>query len=353
MYKIKPNHLKYRYFTLILILFTSLTSCSRVNNPSTDTPTPAQDTLLQEPISKTSFKLNTIITITLFDSTDASIIDECFALCDKYENLFSRTIKTSEIYKLNQSNKTFNDLSPETVELLQKSLYYGELSKGAFDITLEPITSLWNFGSEHQRLPSQEEISSALLSIGYQNVILNNNSVTLKKENMGIDLGAIAKGYIADQIKEYLLSRSVESAIINLGGNILLVGEKPNGEAFNIGIQKPYENYSETIAVMELSDVSVVSSGIYERYFVEDGKYYHHILNPTTGYPYQNDLISVTIISKQSADGDALSTTCFALGLEKGLELIDSLEDTYAAFITKDDQLHYSKGFLKNINLVE
>lgn len=129
---------------------------------------------------------------------------------------------------------------------------------------------------------------------------------------MGFDLGAIAKGYIADQVKEFLIDKGVGSAIINLGGNVLCLGSKPGGQAFKVGIQKPYADRNETIAIMELSDMSVVSSGVYERFFVKDGVSYHHILNPATGYPLDYGLISVTIISEKSVDGDGLSTTCFA-----------------------------------------
>lgn len=337
MYSLKLNGRKRNLFLLAMVLLVSVSGCNKTN----------------EPLTKSSFKLNTIITITLYDNTDESIIDECFALCDKYENLLSRTIETSEIYNINNSNGTVEDVSKETIDILKKAIYYSELSKGAFDITIEPITSLWNIGSSDQRVPQQEEITAALQHIGYQNLIVNDTSITLLQENMGIDLGAIAKGYIADQIKELLLSRNVHSAIINLGGNVLCVGQKPDGAKFRIGIQKPFKERSETVAVMDLSDVSVVSSGIYERYFEVDGVSYHHILDPATGYPFDNGLISVTIVSSNSADGDALSTSCFGLGLEKGLELIQSLENTYAAFITEDGQLHYSEGFLENVTVTE
>ena len=170
---------------------------------------------------------------------------------------------------------------------------------------------------------------------------------------MGINLGAIAKGYIADKMKDYLLEEGVESAIIDLGGNVLCVGQRPDGSPFRIGVQMPFADRSETAAVMEISDKSVVSSGIYERYFEQDGVLYHHILNPSTGYPYENDLVSVTIISDESVDGDGLSTTCFALGLDKGMELINSLPDVQAVFITEDYQLHYSEDFENQITLAE
>jgi thiamine biosynthesis lipoprotein len=183
-------------------------------------------------------------------------------------------------------------------------------------------------------------------------VQLSGREITYAKEGIGIDLGAIAKGYIADRVKEYLIKNGVKSALINLGGNLLCIGSKPDNIPFQIGIQKPYADRNETIATMEISDLSVVSSGVYERFFELDGKFYHHILNPKTGYPYDNGLISVTIISEKSVDGDGLSTSCFALGLDKGLQLIDRLPNTYAVFITKDYKLHYSSDFESAIRIL-
>ena len=156
-----------------------------------------------------------------------------------------------------------------------------------------------------------------------------------------------------DKIKEFLLSKGVKSAIINLGGNVLCIGSKPDKTPFRIGIQKPFADRSETIATVDITDQSVVSSGIYERFFEKDGQLYHHILNPKTGYPYDNSLISVTIICDSSTDGDGLSTSCFALGLEKGMELINSLPDVHSVFITSDDKLHYSENFQKETSLRE
>lgn len=146
-------------------------------------------------------------------------------------------------------------------------------------------------------------------------------------------------------MKEFLVEHGVKSAIINLGGNILCIGQKPDGSPFRVGIQKPFQERNETVATVAIQDMSVVSSGIYERYFIKDDKLYHHILNPKTGYPYENNLISVSIISSLSVDGDGLSTTCFALGLTKGMELVNELDGVYAVFITDDNVLHYSDNF--------
>lgn len=336
-----------------LTMMLALTACKKESVDHGPNPTESVTTETADKLTKSTFKLNTIITITLYDHHDVSIIDECFSLCDEYENLLSRTKTSSEIYRLNQTYNTPFEVSDDTLELLRTGLEYSKLSSGSFDISVEPLTSLWNFSSSNPHVPDSIKINDAISHIGYDNVKISGNSVTLTKENMGIDLGAIAKGFIADKLKEHLLKRGVKSAIIDLGGNILCVGEKPSGEPFTIGIQKPYEHRNDTIAVMEINDKSVVSSGIYERYFVEDGVSYHHILNPATGFPYDNGLTSVTIISNKSVDGDALSTTCFSLGLEKGLELINNLDDTNAVFITSDGSLHYSENFFSNINVLE
>lgn len=311
----------------------------------------------QEPISASSFKLNTVVNITIYDSQDETLLQEAMALCDKYETIFSRTDKSSELYKLNhgalpKDGNTFQ-LSPELAELTAKGLAYGQLSDGAFDIAIAPVSSLWDFTSEEKRIPSDEDLKAKLPLVNYEDVILDGTSLTFRKDGMGLDLGAIAKGYIADKIKEFLLSKGVKSAIINLGGNVLCIGNKPDKTPFRIGIQKPFADRSETIATVDITNQSVVSSGIYERFFEKDGQLYHHILNPQNGYPYDNSLISVTIICDNSTDGDGLSTSCFALGLEKGMELINSLPDVHAVFITSDDKLHYSDNFQKETSLRE
>lgn len=173
---------------------------------------------------------------------------------------------------------------------------------------------------------------------------IQEHKVLFMEEGMSIELGAIAKGYIADKIKAYLIEQGVGSATINLGGNMLCVGTKPSGAPFRIGIQKPFADHSQVVGIVDIDDLSVVSSGIYERYITVDGKQYHHILNPATGYPYENGLVSVTIISPKSVDGDALSTSCFCLGLEDGMKLVESQPDCYGIFITSDGELHYSQG---------
>ncbi len=327
---------------IICLLSTSLLTGCNTNSTNKNSP-----------ITKSTFMLNTIVTISLYDSTDESIIEDAFKLINDFEKIYSRTLKESELYKLNEhllpeENGAYT-ISNDLADILQKAYYYSVLTDGAFDLAIEPISSLWNFSTDTHTVPDSKLIEEKLPSVNYKNVHISGNKVSFDNEETGIDLGAIAKGYIADKVKVFLLERGVKSAMINLGGNVLCVGEKPDGSAFNIGIQKPFADRNETVAVMELKDMSVVSSGIYERCFTVDDKFYHHILNSKTGYPTDNNLIAVTIVSKESVVGDGLSTSVFALGLDKGLKLINSLDGVYAVFITDDYEMHYSEGFKENI----
>ena len=286
--------------------------------------------------------------IAIYDSRDESILDGAMALCREYENRFSRTLSGSEVYRLNHREDATGTypLSDDMTDLLATALYYCERSGGAFDITTEPLSSLWNFSGTSPSVPPAEAIEEARKKVDYKKLRLDETRSTLTFLDPGtsIDLGAIAKGYIADRMKDYLTESGVESAIINLGGNVLCVGERTNHQPFRIGLQKPFADYATVFADLNIDDMSVVSSGVYERHFEKNGVNYHHLLNPKTGYPYQNGLVSVTIVSPRSVDGDVLSTTCFSMGLDKGLELINSMDGIYAYFITDDYELIYSDG---------
>lgn len=299
-----------------------------------------------EPVSKSDFLLDTFVTVTLYDKDDPEILNGCMDVCRSYENIFSKTIEKSEVYKLNHrpAEEKTATVSKDVAALLSRGLHYSQISDGAFDITVEPLSSLWDFTSPDPVIPPKEEINQAVKKVDYKKLKLEGNQLSFLSPDTSMDFGAIAKGYIADRMKDYLTKQGVQSAIINLGGNVLCVGEKTDGTPFKIGLQKPYADRNVTIETLNIRDMSVVSSGVYERHFVKDGVNYHHILNPKEGYPYENGLVSVTILSKLSVDGDGLSTTCFSLGLNKGLEVIDSMDDVYGVFITDDYKIHYSKG---------
>lgn len=300
-------------------------------------------------ISRSDFLLNTFVTVTLYDSDDESILDECLNICREYEDRLSNTIPTSEISQMNHRKPGQNTfvLKKDTADLIREGLHYSAVSDGAYDITIEPLSSLWDFTSGKAVIPPADQIAAAAKRVNYKNVKLDGDTLTFLSPDTTIELGSIAKGFIADRMKDYLLSKGVKSAIINLGGNVLCVGELPGGHPFHIGLQKPFADHSEVIANLSINDLSVVSSGVYERHFIKDGKNYHHILNPKTGFPYDNGLVAVTIVSPLSVDGDALSTTCFSMGLDKGMALINSLDGIYGYFITNDEKVHYSDGAKK------
>ena len=296
------------------------------------------------PISQSAFYLNTVVTITLYDGSDPALITECFDLCRRYEQEFSRTMENSALYRLNHDTGATRQLSDDLQSLIVTGLFYYERSEGLFDITVAPLSDLWQFSSANPSVPDGAALRDALVHVSASQLSLSGNVLHYEDTAIQLDLGGIAKGYIADRLKEYLVEQGVTSALIDLGGNILCIGAKPDGNPFRVGIREPFAAQGTSIAVAAVSDLSVVTSGVYERCFTEDGVLYHHLLDPKTGYPFISGLNSVSIISKTSVDGDALSTVCFALGIEKGMELINSMPDVYAVFVTENNELVYSDG---------
>lgn len=297
-------------------------------------------TQTDQDLTYTDMLFDTVIKIQILDPADESILDGLKKLCEKYDTMFSATNTDSELYKLNHANGQPFTVSSETANLIQEGIHYSELSGGAFDLTIEPVSALWDFKADKPTVPSSDAIAQAVSHVDYTKVDIQDNTVTLEDPEAGIDLGAIAKGYIADQVKTYLKKQGIKHAIINLGGNVDVIGTKPDGSKYNIGIQKPFDESGEAITSVQLKDQTVVTSGIYERYFKKNGKLYHHILDPRTGYPCENNLYSVSIITDSSTKADALSTTCFLLGYEKGMELIQSMDGVEAIFITDDEKVH-------------
>ena len=298
-----------------------------------------------EPVSRQGFYFDTVIRITLYDTRDEALLDHCFALADTYEAMFSKTKENSDIWNLNHADGGMVALHEDTLALLRTALSYAELTDGKVDPTIGSVNRLWNFtGPEAAVLPDDTALAQALTHVDYRAVTINGSMAALNDPYAELDLGFVAKGYIADRIKEYLVSQGVTSALINLGGNVLTIGSRPDGSPFKVGIQEPFAAAGITAYTLPVTDQSVVSSGTYERYFEKDGLIYHHILDTKTGYPVWNNLSEVTILCDSSTQGDALSTTCFILGAEKGMELIESLPDTEAVFITCNGEILRSGG---------
>ena len=290
---------------------------------------------------------DTVISVQILDPVDESVMDGVKKLCHEYDAKFSRTNEESEISRINNAKGKFVEVSDDTITLIKKGIYYGDMSKGLFDITIGSVSKLWDFHAEKPSVPSKSKIRAARNHVNYRNIMIVDNKVKLTYRKASLDMGAIAKGYIADRLKDYLVSKDVRHAIINLGGNVLTLGTKTDGSKYNIGIQRPFDESGEPITSVRIANKSVVTTGIYQRYFEKKGKFYHHILSPNTGYPCKNSLSSVTIITDSSLTADAMSTTCFLLGYEEGMKLVNLLDNVDAVFITDDNELHYSDNFLK------
>ena len=287
---------------------------------------------VQQENKNTKFLLNTVVTLTANCSKET--LDGAFLLCEEYEKLLSRSITESDVYKLNNSDG-FIEVNDHTKKIIERAIYYGDLSSGKFDVTIYGVSSLWDFNNEV--IPSRDEISEALKNVDYQSIVINENSVNLGGKQ--IDLGGIAKGYIADRLLEYFKEQNVTEGIIDLGGNIVVFGNRD----YTVGIKKPFST-NEIAATVKVKNKTVVTSGVYERYIQKDSTLYHHILDPKTGYSCDSDLLSATIISDTSFDADALSTICILLGVDKAKEFIESIPNTEAIFIDSDQILHYSSG---------
>ena len=288
----------------------------------------------QQLFEKNFIYFDTVISLQFYAGENGNdLMEHCVEMCAEYENTFSRTLETSELYAINHRTQNTVTVSDDIAELISVGLQYYTISNGKFDITIAPLSDLWDFKSENASVPEADTISEALKKVGADQISLSGNTLTFSSSDVMIDLGALVKGFAADRLKSYLTENNVTSGLLNLGGNVLTIGNRPDGSSWSIGIQKPFDDNEPIADVVKVPDKTVVSSGIYERYFKQDDIIYHHILDPDTGYPIQNDLWGVSIICDSSLTGDALSTTCMTLGYEKANELINSLEHTDAEFI--------------------
>jgi len=317
-----------------------------------------KDTTINSTItSQESYQIGTYITLSIYADAEVpgEVFDDLFNLIDYYEYMTSKNIVETELNEINRNAGIAPvNVSDELFDMIRIGLEYSKVSNGLFDLSIGPLVDLWGIGSDHAKLPTEAEITSILKSVDYTKIVIDesNKSVYLTEKGMALDLGAIAKGYIADRLKDMILEKGYESAIINLGGNVLTVGGKPNSDHWNIGVRDPESDAGSTMGVLKLKDNSIVSSGTYERFFIQDDVKYHHILNAKKGYPEQNKMLSVSIISDLSVDGDALSTTVFLLGLEKGYAYVETLENIDAVFIMEDHSVYVTSGLKDKFTLM-
>ncbi|WP_455381625.1 FAD:protein FMN transferase [Salinispira pacifica] len=300
-----------------------------------------------KPVSQTELLLGTTITITVYDHVDRSVIDKAFARVRDIHNRMTTEGDQSEVVQINrEAGIKPVQVTPDVFEVIKTALDFSRLTDGAFDITVGPIVKLWGIGTDHEQLPPKKDIEALLPLVNWRWVKLNeaDHSVYLEKRGMGIDLGGIAKGYAADEAKRILAQGGVKHAILDFGGNILVMGTKPDGSNWRIGIQTPFKTRGSFLGIVTTADRSVVTSGPYERYFMKDGTMYHHIIDPKTGYPVQRHLTSTTIYSGVSMICDGLSTSVFVMGLQNGAALIRQLKGVDAIFVTDQDKVYYTSG---------
>ena len=327
-----------RFATCALLLALLLAGCGAPADPDT----------AQESIQVIA--MDTPMLITTYGKRSVAAAYAAEDCIRDLEAALSRTDPDSEVSRLNRAGGEPVEVGEDLHFLLRDAKYLSNDTAGAFDITIAPVASAWGFTEDQFRVPSQAELDALLKLVDYEQIhfsapppLSNSPSEPLTASlgpGQAIDLGGIAKGYAADQMKAYLNENGVHEGFINLGGNVLTLGEKKEGP-YRIGIQTPFDENGAVITTVEIQDQSVVTSGRYERYFEKDGHIYHHILNPADGYPYESGLNGVTIISDSSMEGDALSTICFALGMEKSRELLSSMPEIDAVFIDEDNRLHF------------
>ena len=293
-----------------------------------------------------TFGMNTEITYRVFGENAQQALFSGKAEIMRLENTLSRFVPQSEISKVNKSaGKNCENLSFDTYELLSRAVELSKNSQGLFDVTIGPLVDLWNYKYASE-VPAEAKIHEVNHFVNYRDLVLNPHKRTarLRCSRQSIDLGAIGKGFASDRFIEILKKYGITSAFTNIGGNVSTLGNKPDGSPWCVGIRHPRDG-NRLIGAVTVSGKSVVTSGDYERYFIDcDGKRRHHILDPTTGYPAESGLISVTIIADSAMNADALSTGVFVAGLEKGLLILEKYPEVEAVIVDSSLRVYTTRG---------
>ena len=317
------------------------------------TQTACKNTKDVEPVSKEGYYLDTVCKISIYDMDGdldkekaEAAIDKAYKRCRELENTLSNTIESSEVSQINSAGGKWVTVGKDTLKVVKAGVKYGELSNGDFDITIGSVSGLWDFQSENPVVPEQSKITEALKHVNYKNIQFDGNKIRIIDPEAKLDLGGIAKGYVADELTTLLEKEGVTSAVINLGGNISTIGGKPDGSPFVIGIEKPYTDRTEIVGTTTADNQTVVTSGIYERQFQQNGKIYHHVLSSKTGYPVETQLEAVSLVAKKgrSMDIDAMSTICLMKGVDGGKAFIKKQKGVEAVFSAQGKEVAKTKG---------
>lgn len=304
--------------------------------------------------SKTDFAMDTVVSETLYTTGEDITADVITALKDVETNLISWTEEGSQIYKINQNAGNTTTVSDETADYLKQVLDLSEASGGAMDPTMGKVIRLWDIDGENPHVPAEDDLKSLLADVGYDKVILNGNDVTMP-EGVTLDLGAAGKGIGCDAAKKILdADKEVSGMILNLGGSsVMSYGSKPDGSAWQVAVTDPRDTEGDYLAVVTLNGTEFLStSGDYEKYFIEDGIRYHHILDPSTGYPARSGLTSVTVVCDDGLNADGLSTACFVLGKDKAEELLKKY-NADGLFVDDSGHVWLTEGMKERFQLLK
>ena len=296
---------------------------------------------------KTIAAMDTVVTFTAYGENAAEAIDAAEAEVFRLDRMLSRANENGDIYPLGKNGA--GNVSDETAYVINTALDMCRSTDGAFDITIAPVMDLWGFFGHRYRVPDENELQEELKRVNYKNVEIENNSITLK-DNAMLDLGGIAKGYVSDKLVEVFKNNNIKSALISFGSAIQAVGKKPDGSYWRIGIADPKKS-EDYIAMLELKDKCIATSGSYEQVFEKNGQRYHHIIDPKTGYPANNGLASVSVICDNAARADALSTALFVMGMDKATEYYRNDGGIELVFITDDNMIYYTEGIKDSLSI--
>lgn len=304
----------------------------------------------ETPASRQIIAMDTVMTFTVYGEQGNETVQAAVEEIQRLEKLLDRTDSASAIGSLNQMSGQTVETEAEVCRLIEAAGVYSDATGGAFDITIAPVVSAWGFTEDAYRVPSQEELEERMACVGMEHVALTEDTVTLDAGTQ-IDLGGIAKGYATDRLAQLFAEHGVERGWVSLGGNVLACGTRPDGTAWKVGIQDPKGATEEAlVGLVGLQDAYAVTSGGYQRFFEENGKTYHHIIDPATGYPADSGLLSVTVVadSKTAGNGtmcDALSTALFVMGEEKALEFWRGSGSSFdLVLVTADDRVLVTSG---------
>lgn len=286
--------------------------------------------------SRDIFAMDTYMTLTAYGKNAKKALDEAVDEINNIEQLVSTGIDSSEVSQINKNGK--GSVSETTGYLIKRSKEIYDSTNGVFDITIYPIMQAWGFPTENYRVPGKKELKKLRELMGADHVLYDEKKqeVTLNKEGMKIDLGGIAKGYTSSKVMDIFKENGISSAVISLGGNVQTLNGKPDGSDWRVAVENPADTGSY-IGVLSIKDKAVITSGGYERYFKQDGKTYHHIIDPANGYPANNGLTSVTIVSDDGTLADGLSTSLFIMGPEKAQKYWKEHSDEFDTILVKDD----------------